>query len=129
MKTQYLFVVIAWCVCSIASADDPGSAYMKNSGTAPMHVWINGVYQGHLNPGETRYTVSDGFITDDSDRPTEAGGRTATRESHGGWENSSNEKITVTYQFGDGEKETRDVSVNERGEAIFGATNKEGAKP
>lgn len=126
MNPKLLILLFAYLMQAIAFAEDPGSAYVKNSGDAPMHVWINGVYQGYLRPGETRYTVSDGFITNDSDRPDGSGGRTSVKESHAGWENDSKDKLKVTYQFGDGIKKTSDVSVNERGEAIFAAINKDG---
>lgn len=51
------------------------------------------------------------------------------KESHAGWENTSKDKVSITYQFASGEKKTADGSVNERGEVILGATNKEGAQP
>jgi hypothetical protein len=129
MKNRMMLAIVAVFMQSVASASEPSSVYVKNSGTGILHVWVNGFYQGFLKPGEVRYSVSDGFITNDSDRPTASGERTAVKESHAGWENKSEEKVSITYQFSGGEKKTSDVSANERGEAVFGATNKEGAEP
>ena len=126
MNPKKLILLFFSLFQAVALAEDPGSAYIKNSGTDSMHVWVNGSYQGYVRPGETRYSVSDGFITSDSGNGHDS---KPVKESHGGWENNSHEKVTVTYQFADGQKKTMEVSVNERGEAIFGATNKEGAEP
>lgn len=128
MKTKLLFLFIICYIHSAVLASEPATIYGKNSGTASMHFWVNGSYQGYLKPGETRYTVSDGFITNNSDRPTGTG-RTATKESHGGWANDSSNKVKITYQYGDGEKKSFDASANDHGGVIFGATDKEGVQP
>lgn len=126
MKTKTILSLIACCLGSVAFANEPGSAYVKNSGTEIMHLWVNGAYQGYLKPGETRYAISDGFITNDS-----GNGRTGNpvKESHAGWENTSKDKVSITYQFQGGEKKTSDASADERGQVIFGATNREGSQP
>src|SRR5262249_17262862 len=86
----------------------------KNESGSAMDVWVNGSYIGWLKPGETRYSVSDGFVTDDSFRPTPDGGRTPMVESHGGWDNSS-DKVTVTIQFRGGEMKRYEFSVEPGG--------------
>ena len=124
-----LLLLVACVIRSQAHAQEPGSAYIKNTGSSKVQIWINGSYQGYIKPGETRYTVSDGFITQDSDQPLPDGSRTTTKESHGGWENNSKDSVEITYQFPDGERKTLTVSANERGEALAGVTNKEGVTP
>ena len=114
LKTKLILLLITCCLHSVIFATEPGSAYIKNSGTSIMHLWVNGSYQGYLKPGETRYTVSDGFITNDSDLPTPSGGRTAVKESHAGWENTSKDKVSITFQFPGGERKTSAASINNR---------------
>ena len=79
-------------------AKEPGTIYTKNGTREIMHLWVNGKYQGYLKPGETRVTVSDGFVTDDSARPTDSGERTPVKESHGGWTNDHNETDEIEVQ-------------------------------
>lgn len=115
-----------------AQGKEVGAVYIKNSGKDIMHLWVNGSYQGYLRPGETRYTVSDGFITNDSDRPTAAGGRTATKESHGGWEKNKSGPIELTFQYPGDKRQTNQFSADGGKDLVVGvneSTSKTSPEP
>jgi len=131
MKSRLISLVLLLVYVSLTGVDakEPGAVYVKNSGKEIMHLWVNGSYQGYLKPGETRYTVSDGFITDSSDRPIPSGGRTPVKESHGGWENDKSGSVKVTVQYPGGTKQSDTYSADDEGNVIFGANEADNKAP
>ncbi len=111
-----------------AAGRDTGGLYVKNCGRGIVSVWVNGAYQGYLKPGETRYSISDGFITDDSDRPAPGGGKTPVRESHGGWINDGSGKIELTFRYPGGEPQTYIYPPDEQGNVVVGVNETNSAK-
>lgn len=120
MKTYLLTVALLITAQTALTAGNPNTIFIKNTGSEPAHIWVNGYYQGFLRPGETRYSISDGFITQDSG--TGKDGR-PVKESHGGWE--QRDTPTVTFQAGTAKQQTMNVSFDGRGEAAIGIASKD----
>lgn len=82
-----------------ARADDGevGTIFIKNNGHSSVAVWVNDAYQGYAPAGQCRYTVSDGFVTYNSDRQQEDGSRTAREHSHAGW--LGHGPVVVQFQY------------------------------
>ena len=117
MKLPFKCVLFfALLICACAFAKDPGAVYIKNSGKDIMHLWVNGAYQGYIRPGETRYTVSDGFITQNS-----GNGRTGNpvKESHGGWENDKSGTVKIAVSFPGDKPQTTTGTPDERGDVVM----------
>ena len=115
MKT--IFALIALTLTTLALGKEAGAVYVKNSGRTIVHLWVNGSYQGYLKPGETRYSVSDGFITQDSGNGRD--GR-PVKESHGGWENEKSGSVNMTFQYPGDKKQTYAFPVEDKGEVFVG---------
>jgi hypothetical protein len=55
-------------------------------GYSTGYVWVNGQYQGYVPAGKTKYTLMEGFVTNDSGfQPT---GTLKQTYSHAGWKAS-----------------------------------------
>jgi len=129
MKTASRIILFLIAVASYGvQAKDVGAVYIKNSGKNIMHLWVNGSYQGFLRPGETRYSVSDGFITNGSDRPTTSGGRTPVEESHGGWENDKSGSVELTFQYPGDKRQTNRFSANGGSDVAVGVNESSSKK-
>lgn len=119
-KIAFQIIITLQVLNSQSRANEVGGVYIKNAGSDIMHLWVNGYYQGYVRPGETRYTVSDGFITNESDRPTDSGGRTAVEESHGGWKNNQSGPIELTFQYPGDKRQSNKFDVNGRKDLAVG---------
>lgn len=81
-------VILVTMLLTLASAHaSVGTLYLKNNGDYAGHVWVDGTYQGSVPGGQTRYTVSDGFLTP-------VGG------SAGGWSASGDIQVVVAWTDG-----------------------------
>ena len=77
-----LLVLVACLQPVPVHADDV--TFFKNSGQYRMFVWVNGSYQGFVDPGTTVYMPREGFVTQDSGFQPD--GTLKTTHSHGGWD-------------------------------------------
>ena len=77
-----LAITAATLVCARADADD--ILYVKNQWHHPLHIWVNGAYQGTAPPGWLSFIPQNGFCTENSG--FQADGTLKIEHAYGGWQ-------------------------------------------
>jgi len=110
-----------------AKADDGevGVLFLKNNGPNIGWVWVNGVYQGYVSPGQARYTVKEGFVTRDSGY--QADGTLKQTYAQGGWDGNGPVKVLIKSVDDTGNLYVTSIEVtgddSKNGHVWFGQTN------
>ena len=98
---------------SVVYGDPVGTLYIKNNGDCFAYIWVNNQYQGYVPAGKARYTVQEGFVTNDSGFQTD--GTLKQTYSHAGWE-SSGDTISVLINLEDSKGKLYSVRIDVSGD-------------
>jgi hypothetical protein len=114
-----------------AAAEEVETLYLKNNGYSAGYVWVNGQYQGYVPAGTARYTLMEGFVTNDSGFQPD--GTLKQTHSHAGWE-SSRGTIGVRINMADSKGQVLSTDIDTSGDKenkayVWFAENNAGAQP